>query len=80
MLAEILAQTVTAAEPSGLIKGIQGGLGCLGAGIGIGLIGCKAMESIGRNPAAAVKILGYSILFIALAEAVAFYAFVFPTK
>jgi len=79
MLPEILAQ-VPAADLSSGLKGIQGGLGCLGAGIGIGLIGCKAIESIGRNPGAAVKILGYTFIFVALAEAVAFYAFVFPTK
>ena len=43
---------------------IQGGLGCLGAAIGVGLVGFKAAEAVGRNPGASTKI----------AEAVAFYA------
>ncbi len=53
---------------------IQGGLGCLGAGIGVGLVGAKAAESVGRNPGASGKILVQAILGMALAEAVAFYA------
>ncbi|MBH53920.1 MAG: ATP synthase F0 subunit C [Opitutaceae bacterium] len=53
---------------------IQGGLGCLGAAIGVGLVGAKAAESVGRNPGASGKILVQAILGMALAEAVAFYA------
>ena len=47
---------------------------CLAAAIGVGLVGAKAVESVGRNPDASGKILVQSILGIALAEAVAFYA------
>ena len=36
---------------------IQGGLGCLGAGIGVGLAGMKGAEAVGRNPGASGKIL-----------------------
>ncbi len=54
--------------------GLQGGLGCLGAAIGVGFIGMKAAEAVGRNPGASAKILVQSILGMALAEAVAFYA------
>jgi len=54
--------------------GLQGGLGCMAAAIGVGLIGTKAVEAVGRNPGASGKILVQSILGMALAEAVAFYA------
>lgn len=50
------------------------GLACLGAAIGVGFIGMKAAEAVGRNPGASTKILVQSILAIAFAEAVAFYA------
>lgn len=53
---------------------IQGALGCLGAAIGVALVGAKAAESVGRNPGASGKILVQSIIGMALAEAVAFYA------
>jgi len=53
---------------------IQGALGCLGAAIGVGIVGMKAAEAVGRNPGASGKILVQSILGMALAEAVAFYA------
>ncbi len=62
---EILAQ---------MTGSIQGGLGCLGAAIGVGLVGAKAAESVGRNPGASGKILVQAIIGMALAEAVAFYA------
>ncbi|AHF90768.1 ATP synthase subunit C [Opitutaceae bacterium TAV1] len=53
---------------------IQGAFGCLAAAIGVGIIGTKAVEAVGRNPGASGKILVQSILGMALAEAVAFYA------
>ncbi len=53
---------------------IQGGLGCLGAAIGVGFVGAKAAEAVGRNPGASGKILVQGIIGMALAEAVAFYA------
>ena len=49
-------------------------IGCFAAAIGVGMIGAKAVESVGRNPDASGKILVQSILGMALAEAVAFYA------
>ena len=49
------------------------GLGALGASLGVGLIGMKASEAVGRNPGAATKILVQSILAIAFAEAIVFY-------
>ena len=63
------------AEITGNIHwGLQGGLGCMAAAIGVGLTGTKAVEAVGRNPGASGKILVQSILGMALAEAVAFYA------
>ncbi len=50
------------------------GLAALGAALGVGLIGMKASEAVGRNPVAATKILVQSILAIAFAEAIVFYA------
>jgi len=50
------------------------GLAALGAAMGVGLIGMKASEAVGRNPGAATKILVQSILAIAFAEAIVFYA------
>jgi len=61
------------AEIAGTLS-IQGAFGCLGAAIGVGLVGMKAAEAVGRNPGASGKILVQSILGMALAEAVAFYA------
>jgi len=59
-----------------IAKGIAIGLGAIGPGIGIGLIGAKAMESIGRNPEATGKILVPMLLACAFAEAIAIYALV----
>jgi F-type H+-transporting ATPase subunit c len=52
------------------------GLGAIGPGIGIGILGGKAMEAIGRNPEATNDIRTNMILGIAFAEAIAIYALV----
>ncbi len=52
------------------------GVGALGPGIGIGLIGMKAMEAIGRNPDASNKVMPAMLLGMAFAEAIAIYALV----
>ena len=52
------------------------GLGAIGPGVGVGMIGAKAMEAIGRNPEAMGDIRTNMILAIAFAEAVAIYALV----
>ena len=70
-MTEILAQ---AEQVSQITGSIQGGLGCLGAAIGVGIVGMKGAEAVGRNPDASGKILVQSILGMALAEAVAFYS------
>jgi F-type H+-transporting ATPase subunit c len=50
------------------------GLAALGAALGVGFIGAKASEAVGRNPGAATPILVQSILSIAFAEGIVFYA------
>jgi F-type H+-transporting ATPase subunit c len=52
------------------------GIGSIAPAIGIGMIGSKASEAIGRNPEATSKIQTGMILSIAFAEAVAIYALV----
>ncbi|MBI5003477.1 ATP synthase F0 subunit C [Candidatus Kaiserbacteria bacterium] len=55
---------------------IAAGFGVLGPGIGIGLIGGRAMEALGRNPDASGKIVSNMILSIAFAEALGILALV----
>ena len=50
------------------------GLACFAAAIGVGLIGAKASEAVGRNPGAATKILVQAILSTAFAEGIVFFA------
>jgi F-type H+-transporting ATPase subunit c len=52
------------------------GLGALGPGLGLGLIGAKAMEALGRNPEAADRIFVPLILSLAFTEAIGIYALV----
>lgn len=59
-----------------LAKAIAIGFGGLGPGIGVGLIGAKAMEAIGRNPEAVDKLFVPMLLGMAFAEAIAIYALV----
>jgi F-type H+-transporting ATPase subunit c len=66
----------TALDLSMLAKGLAIGIGGLGPALAIGKIGSKAMESIGRNPEAASKILTPMLLAAAFAEAIAIYALI----
>jgi len=59
-----------------LAKALAIGLGSIGPGFAIGMIGSKAMESIGRNPEAVGKILVPMLIISAFAEAVAIYGLV----
>lgn len=67
---DIITTTLAAFEAGEL----QGAIGCAAAAIGVGLTGMKAVEAVGRNPGASGQILVQSIIGMALAEAVAFYA------
>ncbi len=55
---------------------IAAGLGVFGPAIGIGMIGSKAMEAIGRNPEASGKVVSNMILAIVFAEALGILAIV----
>jgi F-type H+-transporting ATPase subunit c len=55
---------------------IAAGLGVLGPAIGIGMIGGKAMEAIGRNPEASSKVVTNMILAIVFTEALGILALV----
>jgi len=59
-----------------LAKAIAIGIGSIAPALAIGKIGAKAMESIGRNPESAGKILVPMLLAAAFAEAIAIYALV----
>jgi F-type H+-transporting ATPase subunit c len=63
-------------EIASLAKAIAIGLGSVGPAIGIGMIGAKAMEAIGRNPEASGKVLVPMLIAAAMAEAIAIYALV----
>ena len=60
----------------GSIAAIGAGLAVLGAGIGIGQIGGKAVEGIARNPEASGKITTTMIIAAALIEGVALFGVV----
>ncbi len=49
-------------------------IAALGAALAVGLIGGKASEAVGRNPGSATPVMVQSILSIAFAEAIVFYA------
>lgn len=51
-------------------------LGAIGPGIGIGLIGSKAVEAMGRNPEATGIVQTNMILGIAFAESIAIFSLV----
>jgi len=55
---------------------LAAGLGVLGPAIGVGLIGSKAMEAMGRNPEAADMLVPKMILAIVFAEALGIFALV----
>jgi F-type H+-transporting ATPase subunit c len=59
-----------------LAAGLAIGLGTIGPGIGIGLIGSKAMEAMGRNPEVTSTIQTNMILAIAFAESLGIFALV----
>lgn len=51
-------------------------LGGIAPALAIGMIGYKAMESIGRNPESSGRILPAMLLGMAFAEAIAIYALI----
>ncbi len=76
----LLPLLAEAAPSVGVTGNLHVGLAALGAALGVGFIGMKASEAVGRNPGAATKILVQSILAIAFAEAIVFYALFLVSK
>ena len=56
------------------IGNIHVALAALGAALGVGYIGAKASEAVGRNPDSSKEVMVQSILSIAFAEAIVLYA------
>jgi len=59
-----------------LATAIAIGIGAIGPAIGLGMIGAKAMEALGRNPEASDQIFVPFILALAFTEAIGIYALV----
>ncbi|MBE2286597.1 MAG: ATP synthase F0 subunit C [Prosthecobacter sp.] len=64
------------AAAAGVTGSIATGLGAGSAAIGVGLIGSKAVEAVGRNPGAFGNILTLGIIAMALAEGLGILAFI----
>lgn len=69
-MTELLAEVVN----SGVTGNIHVAMACLGAALGVGFIGAKGAEAVGRNPGAFTNIMIFGILAMAMAEAIVFYA------
>jgi F-type H+-transporting ATPase subunit c len=85
MMMELISMAAEAApgaatEVLGTGRGLVAGLSGLGAALGVGLIGSKAAEAVGRNPGAFGNILTMSIIGMALAEGLGIIAFFAVTK
>ena len=59
---------------------IAQGMALFAAALGVGLIGFRAVEAVGRNPGASGKVLVQSILAMALAEGIGILALLFLNK
>lgn len=70
----IIAEAASAA--TGVTGSITLAIAGAGAAIGVGLIGAKAAEAVGRNPGAFGKVLTLGIIGMALSEAIAIYALI----
>jgi F-type H+-transporting ATPase subunit c len=76
---EFLIQLIsTIPSIAGFLAEVEGnihvGLAGIGAGFGVGLVGAKAAEAVGRNPGAQGQIMTIGIIFAALAEGLIFIA------
>ncbi|MDO4755169.1 MAG: ATP synthase F0 subunit C [Parabacteroides sp.] len=76
MLTAILLQAAAGAGLTKLGATFGAALAAIGAGLGIGLIGKSAVESISRQPAAAGEIRTSMLIMGALIEGVALFAIV----
>lgn len=77
MITDIITMAADVAPVAGGMSGnIAMGLGAGGAALGVGLIGAKAVEAVGRNPGAFGNILTIGIIAMALAEGLGILAFI----
>lgn len=60
----------------GIGAGVGAGLAIIGAGLGIGAIGGRAVESVARQPEMAPTIFNYMLIAAALIEGVALFALI----
>ena len=76
----LLANVLHLAAASGITKGfgiaVGGGLGAVGAGVGIGIIFGKVIEAVTRQPEMRDEITSIQWLGFALTEATFFYGLV----
>jgi F-type H+-transporting ATPase subunit c len=76
----VLSHVLSLAAASGITKGfgiaVGGGLGAVGAGVGIGIIFGKVIEAVTRQPEMRDEITSIQWLGFALTEAVFFYGLV----
>ncbi|MBV6500891.1 MAG: ATP synthase subunit c [Prosthecobacter sp.] len=75
LLSMAQAAAAHAAEASGVTGNLTMAIGGAGAAIGVGLIGSKAVEAVGRNPGAFGNILTLGIIGMALAEGLGIIAY-----
>lgn len=79
MTMELISMAQAAAAHAETAGGITGNLtmaiGGAGAAIGVGMVGSKAVEAVGRNPGAFGNILTLGIIAMALAEGLGIIAY-----
>lgn len=79
MITELAMMAAAAAEvapAAGMSGNIAIGLGAGGAALGVGFVGAKAVEAVGRNPGAFGNILTIGIIAMALAEGLGILSFI----
>lgn len=76
MIPQVFAAAAEAVAATGISGSLTLAVAGAGAAIGIGMIGAKAVEAVGRNPGSFGNVLTLAIIAMALAEAIAIYALV----
>ena len=76
MLQAAAPDAIELAKATNLNGSFTLGVAGAGAGLGIGLTGFAAAQAVGLNPGAFGNILTIAIIGMALAEAIAIYAFI----
>jgi F-type H+-transporting ATPase subunit c len=74
-LIDALVVASEAAAAGASYKSLSMAFAGTGAAIGVGLIGAKGVEAIGRNPGATGSVLTFGIVGMALAEGIAILAY-----